>query len=180
VRTRELIVRVSGDPLAFLPVVRGAVRELNARIPLSNPRTMREVMRGAAAETSFTMAVLGSASVRRPAARPVGIYGVVSYVVTQRTRELGVRMALGATRTSVHRMVVRQGVTLAAIGIAAGLLLAGAASRVIETLLFGVSARDPITYLLVATSLVAVAWLASWIPAARAASVDPAIALRQD
>lgn len=180
VRTRELVVRVSGDPTAFLPIVRSEVGALNARIPLSNPRTMHEVVRNAAAETSFTMAVLGSASAVALLLGLVGIYGVVSYVVTQRTRELGVRMALGASSASVHWMVVRQGVTLAGIGVLAGLVLAGAGSRLIESLLFGVSARDPITYLLVAMSLVGIAWLASWIPAARAAAVDPAIALRQD
>jgi predicted permease len=180
VRTRDLLVHVSGDPHTFLNVVRGEVRELNARIPLSNPRTMQEMMRTAAAETSFTMAVLGSASAVALLLGLVGIYGVVSYVVTQRTRELGVRMALGASRSSVRWLVVRHGVMLAAIGVGAGLLLAGAASRLIASLLFGVSATDPLTYGLVATSLVAIAWLASWIPAARAARVDPAIALRQE
>jgi ABC-type antimicrobial peptide transport system permease subunit len=89
-------------------------------------------------------------------------------------------MALGASRSSVRWLVVRHGVMLAAIGVGAGLLLAGAASRLIASLLFGVSATDPLTYGLVATSLVAIAWLASWIPAARAARVDPAIALRQE
>jgi putative ABC transport system permease protein len=180
VRTRELLIRVDGDPLAFLPVVRREVRELNARIPLSNPRTMKDMVRVAAAETSFTMAVLGSASVVALLLGVIGIYGVVSYIVTQRTRELGVRMALGAQRSYVRGLVVRQGLVLGGIGVAAGLALALAASQLIESLLFGVSARDPLTYAAVAITLLAIAALASWIPAQRAAGVDPAIALRHD
>jgi putative ABC transport system permease protein len=180
VRTRELVVRVSGDPLAFLPVVRREAGALNSRIPLSNPRRMTDVIRTAAAETSFTMAVLGSASTVALLLGLIGIYGVVSYVVTQRTRELGVRMALGATRATVRGMVVRHGLLLAGIGVAAGLALAVGASRLIESLLFGVSARDPLTYAAVAVALIAIAWLASWIPAQRAAGVDPAVALRND
>lgn len=180
VRTRELVVRTSGEPLALLPLVRREAQELNARIPLSNPRSMGDVVRTAAAETSFTMAVLGSASLVALLLGLVGIYGVVSYIVTQRTRELGVRMALGATRGSVRGMVVRQGLVLAGVGVAVGLALALGASRLIESLLFGVSARDPLTYAAVAAALVVIASVASWIPARRAAAVDPAIALRQD
>lgn len=180
VRTREVVIRVDGDPIAFLPIVRRELTELNARIPLSNPRTMRDVMRVAAAETSFTMAVLGSASVVALLLGLIGIYGVVSYIVTQRTRELGVRMALGAQRSYVRGLVVRQGLVLGGIGVAAGLALALAASRLIESLLFGVSARDPVTYGAVSLALLAIAALASWIPARRAAAVDPAIALRHD
>jgi putative ABC transport system permease protein len=180
VRTRELLVRVAGDPLAALPIVRNQVRELNPRIPLANPRTMNDVMRVAAAETSFTMAVLGSASVVALLLGLIGIYGVVSYIVTQRTRELGVRMALGATRGSVRMLVVRHGVTLAGIGVGVGLAFTLGASRLIESLLFGVSARDPLTYAAVAAALVLIATLASWIPARRAAGVDPAVALRND
>jgi ABC-type antimicrobial peptide transport system permease subunit len=180
VRTRELVVRVNGDPAAFVPVVRRVIGELNSHIPLANARTMDEVVRVAAAETSFTMAVLGAASAVALLLGLVGIYGVVSYVVTQRTREIGVRMALGATGAEVRGMVVRQGTGLAVIGVAAGLAAALGASRVIESLLFGVSSRDPLTYGAVGVSLIAVACLASWIPARRAAGVDPTVALRQE
>src|SRR5690606_34584097 len=136
--------------------------------------------RASAAETSFTMAVLGSASAVALLLGLIGIYGVVSYVVSQRTREIGVRMALGATGTSVRGMVVRQGLGLAGIGVAVGLAVALGASRVVDSLLYGVSSRDPITYGAVALSLAAAAALASWVPARRAAAVDPATALRRE
>jgi putative ABC transport system permease protein len=110
----------------------------------------------------------------------VGIYGVVSYVVANRTREIGIRMALGASSPAVRGLVVRQGLTLAAIGVAIGLALALLGSRLMDSLVYGVSSRDPLTYAAVALSLAAVAALASWIPAQRAASVEPAIALRRE
>jgi putative ABC transport system permease protein len=179
-RTRDLVVRVDGAPAAFLPVVRREIRELNPRIPLANPRTMEEVARAAAATTSFTMAVLGSASVVALLLGLVGIYGVVSYVVANRTREIGVRIALGASGASVRRRVVWQGLKLTGVGVAIGLALALLGSRLMESLVYGVSTRDPLTYAAVALSLVAVAALASWIPAQRAASVEPAIALRRE
>jgi putative ABC transport system permease protein len=179
-RTRDLVVRVDGAPAAFLPVVRREIRELNPRIPLANPRTMEEVARAAAATTSFTMAVLGSASVVALLLGLVGIYGVVSYVVANRTREIGVRIALGASGASVRRRVVWQGLKLTGVGVAIGLAVAMLGSRLMESLVYGVSTRDPLTYAAVALSLVAVAALASWIPAQRAASVEPAIALRRE
>jgi putative ABC transport system permease protein len=179
-RTRDLVVRVDGAPAAFLPVVRREVRELNPRIPLANPRTMEEVARAAAATTSFTMAVLGSASVVALLLGLVGIYGVVSYVVANRTREIGVRIALGASGAAVRRQVVLQGLELAGIGVAIGIALALLGSRLMDSLVYGVSTRDPVTYGAVALSLVAVAALASWIPAQRAASVEPAVALRRE
>ncbi len=177
-RTRELLVRVAGEPIAFLSMVRREVQELNSQLPVSNPRSLEDVARASAAATSFTMAILGAASLVALLLGLIGIYGVVSYVVSQRAREIGVRMALGASGASVRRMVVRHGVGLAAIGIVAGLVIAFWASRLMDSLLYGVSSRDPITYGLVAVMLLAVAALASWLPARRAAGVDPAAALR--
>jgi putative ABC transport system permease protein len=179
-RTRELLVRVAGEPMAFLSMVRSEVRDLNSHLPVSNPRSLQDVARASAAATSFTMAILGAASLVALLLGLVGIYGVVSYVVTQRTREIGVRMALGATGASVRRMVVRQGLGLAGIGIGVGLVIAFWASRLMDSLLYGVNSHDPVTYGLVAVTLLAVAALASWIPARRAAGVDPATALRQE
>jgi putative ABC transport system permease protein len=179
-RTRELLVRVAGEPMAYLSMVRSEARTLNAHLPVSNPRSLDDVARASAAATSFTMAVLGAASMVALLLGLIGIYGVVSYVVTQRTREIGVRMALGASGASVKRMVVRQGLALAGIGIVAGLIIAAWASRLMSSLLYGVSSHDPVTYGLVAVTLLAVAALASWLPARRAAGVDPTTALRQE
>ena len=179
-RGQDLAVRVSGDPLAFLPVLRRELQALNPRIPLSNPRTMGQVFREATARTSFTMSLLGAASGIALLLGLVGIYGVISYIVSQRTREIGVRMALGASARSVRSMVVRHGLLLAVGGVVLGLGGAALLSRVMSSLLYGVGALDPVTYGVVGAALVGVATLASWIPALRAAGVDPSRALRAD
>ena len=126
------------------------------------------------------MALLGAASGIALLLGLVGIYGVISYVVSQRTREIGVRMALGATAPSVRSMVVRQGLLLAAGGVVLGLMASAALSSVMASILYGVSATDPITYVSVAAALVVVSLAASWIPATRAAGVDPSRALRSE
>jgi len=177
-RGMDVVIRTSADPRALIPVLRREVAEMNPRIPVSNPRAMEDVFAAAMARTSFTVAMLGAASGIALLLGLVGIYGVISYIVAQRTREIGVRMALGATAPSVRGMVVRQGMLLAGLGVTIGLIVAVALSRVMSSLLYGVSAIDPLTYVAVAATLVAVAVLASWIPARRAAGVDPATALR--
>jgi putative ABC transport system permease protein len=174
------VIATTTDPLALLPVLQREAAALNARLPVSNPRTMATVVEEATSRTSFTMAMLGVASGIALLLGLIGIYGVVSYIVGQRTREIGVRMALGATAPSVRRMVVRHGLLLAAGGALAGLVAAVALSSVMASLLYGVSATDPLTYGAVATTLVVVSLVATWIPAARAAGVDPARALRAD
>jgi ABC-type antimicrobial peptide transport system permease subunit len=126
------------------------------------------------------MAMLGAASGIALLLGLVGIYGVISYVVSQRTREFGVRMALGASAATVRTMVVRQGLMLSGAGVGLGLLASLLLSRVMSSLLYGVSATDPPTYLAVATALIGVALLASLIPAVRAAGVDPSRALRAE
>jgi ABC-type antimicrobial peptide transport system permease subunit len=156
------------------------VEAVNPRIPISNPRSMEDVVETAGARTSFTMTLLGSASGIALLLGLVGIYGVVSYIVTQRTREIGVRMALGATAPSVRGMVVKQGLAMAAVGAVLGLVAAGALGSLMESVLFGVQPTDPLTYASVALALVAVCVLATWIPAARAARVDPSTALRSE
>ena len=179
-RAMDVVVKTTLDPMLFLPVLRREVRALNPRIPLSSPRSMEDVFDGATARTSFTMAMLGSASGIALLLGLVGIYGVISYVVSQRTREIGVRMALGASAPSVQAMVVRQGLKLATVGVGLGLVAAGLLSSVMGSLLYGVSATDPVTYGAVAAALVVVATGASWLPAMRAAGVDPARALRSE
>ena len=180
IRQLSLVVRVSGDPTAVLPVIRREVRALNPRIPISTPRTMAEVSKQATARTSFTVAMLGVASGVALLLGMIGIYGVISYVVSQRTREIGVRMALGASAPEVRKMVVTQGIGLAGLGVVVGLVGAWLMSSVMTSLLFGVSATDPLTYASVALAMALVAAIASWLPAHRAAGVDPARALRQD
>jgi predicted permease len=180
VRSMDILIKTSGDPLQLIPVLRRELQDLNPRIPLSNPRTMEEVFRLATAPMSVTMTMLGAASVIALLLGLIGIYGVISYVVSQRTREIGVRMALGATAPAVRGMVVRQGLLLAAGGVVLGLVAAGFLSSLMSSLLFGVGALDPLTYASVSVALVVVAAFASWLPARRAAGVDPSRALRED
>ncbi|MSR20430.1 MAG: ABC transporter permease [Gemmatimonadetes bacterium] len=175
IRNMDVVIRTSGDPLALVAVLRREVEALNARIPVSNPRTMDDVFAEATSRTSFTMALLGAASEIALLLGLVGIYGVTSYMVSQRTREIGARMALGATAPSVRRMVVRHGLVLVGVSVVTGLVAARALSTVLASLLYGVSPTDPTTYAAVAVSVVA-----TWIPAARAAGIDPARALRAD
>jgi predicted permease len=180
-RAMDVVIRMTGaDPLSFVPVLRREVRDLNARIPVSNPRALEDVVRAATARVSFTMALLGAASGIALLLGLVGIYGVITYIVSQRTREIGVRMALGATAGGVRAMVVRQGLVLAAAGVGIGLLVTLALSSAIGSLLYGVSATDPVTYAAVALALLAVATAASWLPAMRAAGVPPSTALRAE
>jgi predicted permease len=179
-RALDITIKTAGDPLQFVSVLRQEVRELNPRIPVANPRTMEQLYADATARTSFTMALLGSASIIALLLGLVGIYGVISYVVAQRTREFGVRMALGATGGTVRGMVVRQGLLLAAVGVGIGLLAAWAMSSVMTSIVFGVGPFDPATYAVVALLQVAVALAASLIPAHRAAATDPSRALRAE
>ncbi|NIM51039.1 MAG: FtsX-like permease family protein [Gemmatimonadales bacterium] len=132
------------------------------------------------ARTSFTLVMLGIAAAVALLLATVGVYGVISYVVSQRTREIGVRIALGAASSTVTGMVLRQGLVLAVIGVALGLAAAYGLTRLMTGLLFGVSALDPLTYAMVAVSLTGVALMASYLPARRAASVDPMEALRAE
>lgn len=179
-RFQAMVLRTDGDtdPLALLPALRQAVAEVNPRIPVSDPGTGRRIRDDASARTSFTMALLGSASVIALLLGLVGIYGVISYVVGQRTREIGIRMAMGATQSSVQGLVVRHGLALAGIGVGVGLVAAAGLSRTMSSVLYGVPPVDPVTYGALAVLLVAVATAASWVPAFRASRVDPSDALR--
>jgi len=175
-----IVLKTDTDPLSLVPVLRREAQALNPRIPVSDPRTMESMVSGATSRTSFTMALLGAASGIALLLGLVGIYGVVSYVVSQRTREIGVRIALGATAPAVRAMVVRHGLFLSGMGVAVGLLAAGALSSLLASILYGVRPIDPLTYGTVAVALVLVSLAASWLPARRAASVDPARALRAE
>lgn len=175
-----LVVRTQSEPTALLPAIRETVRARDPNLPMADIRTMSSVVRDSMARTSFTMVLLGIAALVALVLGTVGIYGVISYVVTQQTREMGIRLALGAEESRVSAMVLRQGGILAAMGIGIGLLGAFGLTRLMETLLFGVSTTDPLTFGAVPLLLAAVALLASWLPARRAARTDPVNALRAE
>jgi ABC-type antimicrobial peptide transport system permease subunit len=154
------------------------VWSVNPNLPLANVRTMQEILENSMARTSFTLTMLGIAAIVALVLGAVGIYGVISYSVAQRTREIGVRMALGAARSDVNRLVLGEGVPLIAAGVAVGLLAAFGLTRLMSSLLFGVSPVDPMTFASVSLALGAVALVASYLPARRASSLDPTEALR--
>jgi predicted permease len=179
---RELafVVRGRGSVTATSASAESVMRRVAPDIPLYRPRALGDVVAGAAARTAFTLLLLGLASAVALSLGAVGIYGVISYVVSMRAREIALRLALGAQPAEVRRMVSRQALGVAAIGIAVGLVGATAVTRLLAALLFGVSPTDPPTLLGAAALLVVVALVASWLPARRAAGVDPAQALRAD
>jgi len=179
-RTMALVARTSGDPIALTREMQRVVHELDPTLPTFQMRTMREVTEASIARLSFTMALLGVAAGVTLVLGVVGLYGVIAYVVTLRTRELGVRIALGAQPRSVAAMVTRQGLVLSAAGIVVGLALVVLVGRFLKTLLYEVTPTDPFTLSLAAATLLAFALFASWLPARRAARVDPMEALRAD
>lgn len=179
-QTMSLVVRTSVPPENLVAAVRQSIWDADSNLPVASVRTMEEILAGDSARTGFTMLLLSIAAVVALLLGTVGLYGVISYVVSQRTQEIGVRMALGAGRGQVSRMVVRQGLTVALAGIAVGLAGAAGATRLLEASLFGVEATDPLTFAAVSLLLFAVAVVASYLPARRAASVDPLAALREE
>jgi predicted permease len=178
-RTMWLVVRSSlVGAEGFLNEVRDAIWAVNPNLPLSRVQTMADVLRSSLARTSFTLVMLGLAAAVALLLGVVGVYGVVSYVVSQRTREIGVRIALGANAGKVAAMVLQLGVVLALLGVAVGLAAAYGLTRLMSGLLYGVSAVDPVTFGVVAPCLAAAVLLASYLPARRASRVDPMEALR--
>ena len=175
-----LTVRAAGEPMAVLPGVRAAVQRVAPDVPLTVTRTMDEVVSRSMADTSFTMAILTIAALVALLLGAIGLYGVISYVVSQRTREIGVRVALGALPAKVSGMLVRQGVAVVLVGLVVGLAGAFALTRLMEGVLFEVSARDPWVFGTVVVVLLAVGVLASWLPARRAARISPLEALRAE
>jgi predicted permease len=165
---------------AFLKDARAAVWSTDANLPLANVHTFDYFYRRSMARTSFTLIMLGVAGSMALLLGVVGIYGVIAYSVSQRTREIGIRMALGAQRALLTGMFVRHGLLLTGIGVACGLIVAVFLMRLMATLLFHVSPMDPVTYGAVSVGLVATAWLASYVPSRRAATVDPVDALRAE
>ena len=165
------------DP-GFMNEVQQAVWSVNANLPLARVRTLQEMYNDSMAQTSFTLVILGIAASVTLLLGVVGIYGVIAYVVAQRRREVGIRMALGARAGEVQRMFVSRGMVVTGIGLVAGLAAAFASMRLLTAVLFGVTPFDPLTYAVVVVGLGLVALAATWLPARQATSVDPALALR--
>ena len=175
-----LVVRTRGDAAALAPAVRQAVWSVDKDQPIVRVATMDELLKGSAAQRRFALIVFQAFALVGLVLAAIGVYGVLAGSVTERTREIGVRVALGASPRDILALVFRQGLALTGLGVAIGLVGAAAASGALITLLFGISRLDPVTYLGVIVLLLGVSGIACWMPARRAAKVDPAITLRAE
>jgi|SRR5579872_46081 len=176
----DVVIRTSLDPSAVMGPVREAVRKMDAQLPLSNVRPMTDWISTSAAQPRFSATLLGAFACVALLVAAIGTYGVLAYSVSQRTKELGLRMALGADRRAVVALVVREGLTVGLIGLVTGVAGAAGLAQVLSSLVFGVSVHDPGTYVGVSAVLVVIACAACSIPAIRASQVDPVTALRLD
>jgi putative ABC transport system permease protein len=174
------VIRTSGDPLGVLGYVRQTVRSLDPDLPIADIQTLEKVMANSLSQARFTTTLLGLFAALALTLASIGIYGVIALLVSRRRQEIGVRIALGAKPTSILSMVVRRGMTLAAVGVAIGLAGAVALGSVLNSMLYGVTRFDPATFLTVPALLAIVALAACLVPAGRAASVSPMVALRED
>jgi putative ABC transport system permease protein len=179
-RFMTVVLRTRMPPMALAGPARGVVRELDAGLAVANVRTLEQVTLRTASRTRFTALLLAMFGAAGLALAAVGIYGVLAFAVAQRTREMGIRMALGASRGSVLRLVVGQGLRLTAFGMVLGVAASLAVGHLLRGLLFGISASDPLTFLGVVGVLGSVALLASYLPARRATAVEPVTALRSE
>jgi ABC-type antimicrobial peptide transport system permease subunit len=175
-----LIVHTSGDPAAMTNVVRAAIRELDPRLVVFGLEPLQETLSKSLGEQRFLMLLLGLFAALAIALAAIGVHGVLSCTVTQRTREIGIRMALGASAREVIRFVVLRGAAFAAVGLFVGLGLALAFARLISGLLYGVKPTDGATLAGVTVTCALVAALSLWLPVRRAVSIDPLVALRQE
>jgi len=175
-----LVARAKGEPQSVAAAVREQIRALDANLPVADVKTLRDQLDLSLFPSRVAAWTLGGFGVLALLLAAIGIYGVVSYSVAQRTREIGVRMALGAKEKDVLRLVLGEGLFVIAVGLALGLLLAAAATRVIAGFLYGVGATDRLTFACVPLMLGFVALVASYVPARRATKVDPLVALRYE
>ena len=175
-----VVLRTEGDPAAIMGLVRRAVEENDPREVIYGVQTMDDVIASSFAARRLSMILLAVFATLALVLSCVGIYGVISYLVSQRTHEIGVRMALGAQGSDVMRLVLGEGARMALIGVALGIAAALGLTRLMENQLFGVTAHDPLTFVAVAILLTLVATLACYIPARRAVRVDPLVALRYE
>ena len=177
---RDLVIRTTTEPLSLTAAVRNTVWEIDKDQPVSDIRTMEQILSESVSRDRFSMLLLGIFAIVALVLASVGIYGVMSYAITQRTHEIGIRMALGAQTGDVLKLAVGQGLKLVLTGVAIGLVAALLLTRVMSSLLFGVSATDPTTFVIISLVLISVAVLACYIPARRATKVNPMIALRYE
>jgi putative ABC transport system permease protein len=170
----------TSNPLALVPAVQNAVWSVDKTVPLAGVRTMQDLIARSLVQRKFTMTLLAIFAALAVVLAAIGLYGVMSYSVSQRTHEIGIRMALGAQKKDVLKMVVGQGMGLAVTGVFVGIAGSLGMTRLMSGLLFGVSATDPVTFILLAMVLAGVAFAANYIPARRATAVDPMVALRYE
>ena len=178
--TMMFVVRASNDPNSLIAAIREETRSLDSNLPIYNVRTFDQYISASVAQPRFNTLLLGVFAGVALILTIVGLYGVTSYSVTQRSHEIGVRMALGATSRDVLKLIIKQGMGLTLTGVALGLVGAFALTRVAESLLFGVTATDPFTFIAVSVLLIGVSLAACAVPARRATKVDPMVALRYE
>jgi putative ABC transport system permease protein len=178
IRSVFVVVRTTGEPLGVAGAVRAVVRQLDPTLPVANVRSMSEVVATSLATPRLTGFLLGAFAAIALALAAVGIYGVLAYLVSQRTQEIGIRLAIGAARSQVMSMIMQQGMTLAIVGIAVGVTAAFLLTRLMQSLLYEVKPGDPMTFIVVPAVLLVVSLVASYLPAWRATKVSPLIALR--
>jgi putative ABC transport system permease protein len=176
----NIVVRTASDPSSLMAAIRQEVWAVDRDQPVASVETMRQLVANAVAGARFNTLLLGVFAIVAMILSAVGIYGIMAYSVIQRTHEIGIRMALGAGQRDILRMVVGQGMALAFIGVVLGLFASFALTRVMSSLLYGVTATDPVTFVGVSLALAAVAFVACYIPARRATKVDPMVALRYE
>jgi ABC-type antimicrobial peptide transport system permease subunit len=176
----EFEIRTAGDPNALVPTVRDAMAAINSEVPLIDIRTQSEQIDRQLLEERFLAKLVSVVGLLAMLLACVGLYGLLSYEVSRRTREIGVRMALGAARIDVFSLVLGQGLVLALAGIAVGAAIAMALTRYLESLLYGVKPNDPATFAAIAALILVVGALASYLPTRRATRVDPMVALRYE
>ena len=176
----QLVVRTPIDPGSLVEAVRNEIRAVDKDLPVYRIATMEQLVSGSVAQRRFTLILLSLMAGLAAMLAALGIFSVMSYSVTQRTQEIGIRMALGAKSSDVLKLVVGQGVVLALVGVGIGLAAAAALTQVMSSLLFGIGAHDPLTFSVLAGLLMVIASVACYIPARRATKVDPMVALRYE
>jgi putative ABC transport system permease protein len=178
-RSMQTVMRTRGGPPPDVAALRSAVDAVNPSVPLTTVKTMDDILRDSMAQMAFTVTLLAVAAAAALALGMVGLYGVISYGVSQRAAEIGIRLALGASPGEVSALVLRQGLVVVAAGMAIGVAAAAAATRFMASLLYEISARDPGTFATAAAVLLTVSAVATYLPARRAAAIDPAQSLRR-